>query len=105
MKVICSNSFTVPAQKKGHDVPDLDRRRRRTRASLGQHGLNLRGKVVDGIAGFRGMIEAVVPWESRWRPSGERLHFAMENHHAINGKIHYNGTIAIMGKTTIGELT
>ena len=22
-------------------------------------------------------------------PSGERLHFAMENHHAINGKIHY----------------
>ena len=27
---------------------------------------------------------------SHWytRP-GERLHFAMENHHAINGKIHY----------------
>ena len=22
-------------------------------------------------------------------PSGERLQFAMENHHAINGKIHY----------------
>ena len=24
-------------------------------------------------------------------PSGKRLHKTMENHHAINGTIHYNG--------------
>ena len=35
--------------------------------------------------------------------SGERLHFAMENHHAINGKIHYfyGKSPFLMGKSTI----
>ena len=63
----------------------------------------------DQIRALKPMVEMGTPWysrnsgnlhrfidrtphavsQSRALPSGERLHFAMENHHAINGKIHY----------------
>ena len=43
--------------------------------------------------GIRGVAQVPVenhfPKELKYTRPGERLHFAMENHHAINGKIHY----------------
>ena len=62
-------------------------------------GLQCSYQSVKSTAWSKGSAETwTVPWSSLMSsklPSDERLHFAMENHHAINGKIDYKWPFSI----------
>ena len=55
----------------------------------GSHWIPMENPMENGGSGLQNGKTLVGTMDDQMIPSGEPLHFAMEHHHAINGKIHY----------------